>query len=161
VPARVAASFPFKRVETSIAIPHDSSSINELNKSVVERHRDRSDSEGPEESMTPAAETDASTVIAAIKTIEAKPIAQTGALAPHRELMSLAIPELEILSRPEQLRTSLKGWMPRVGKGSLAILDQGVFASSNFMLNVLLARWFAACLPSRCQCAFAAPVGPV
>ncbi|MGA2423830.1 MAG: polysaccharide biosynthesis C-terminal domain-containing protein [Terriglobales bacterium] len=57
--------------------------------------------------------------------------------------MSLAIPELEILSRPEQFRASLKGWMPWVGKGSLAILDQGLFASSNFMLNVLLARWLA------------------
>ncbi|MGO8772981.1 MAG: lipopolysaccharide biosynthesis protein [Terracidiphilus sp.] len=33
--------------------------------------------------------------------------------------------------------------MPWVGKGSLAILDQGLFASSNFMLNVLLARWLA------------------
>ena len=55
----------------------------------------------------------------------------------------MAIPELEILSRPEQFRASLKGWMPWVGKGSLAILDQGLFASSNFMLNVLLARWLA------------------
>jgi O-antigen/teichoic acid export membrane protein len=35
----------------------------------------------------------------------------------------------------------MKGWMPWVGKGSLAILDQGLFASSNFLLNVLLARW--------------------
>ncbi len=43
----------------------------------------------------------------------------------------------------EQLRTSLKGWMPWVGKGSLAVLDQGLFASSNFLLNVLLARWLA------------------
>jgi O-antigen/teichoic acid export membrane protein len=31
--------------------------------------------------------------------------------------------------------------MPWVGKGSLAILDQGLFAGSNFLLNVLLARW--------------------
>lgn len=28
-----------------------------------------------------------------------------------------------------------------MGKGSLAILDQGLFAGSNFLLNVLLARW--------------------
>jgi O-antigen/teichoic acid export membrane protein len=55
--------------------------------------------------------------------------------------MSLAIPESEIISRPEQLRVSLKGWMPWVGKGSLAVLDQGLFAGSNFLLNVLLARW--------------------
>jgi O-antigen/teichoic acid export membrane protein len=57
--------------------------------------------------------------------------------------MAAAIAELEILSRREQLRTSLKSWMPWVGKGSLAILDQGLFASSNFLLNVLLARWLA------------------
>src|ERR1700685_915370 len=57
--------------------------------------------------------------------------------------MSSAIPELETPSKGEQLRTSLKGWMPWVGKGSLAVLDQGLFASSNFLLNVLLARWLA------------------
>jgi len=57
--------------------------------------------------------------------------------------MSLAIPELEILSRRKQLRASLTAWLPWVGKGSLAILDQGLFASSNFLLNVLLARWLA------------------
>lgn len=57
--------------------------------------------------------------------------------------MSLAIPELETLSRREQLRASLTGWMVWVGKGSFAILDQGLFAGSNFLLNVLLARWLA------------------
>jgi O-antigen/teichoic acid export membrane protein len=57
--------------------------------------------------------------------------------------MSLAIPQLEILSRPERLRASLTSWLPWVSKGSLAILDQGLFASSNFLLNVLLARWLA------------------
>ena len=57
--------------------------------------------------------------------------------------MSLAIPELETLSRPEPLRASLTAWMPWVGKGSLAVLDQGLFASTNFLLNVLLARWLA------------------
>jgi O-antigen/teichoic acid export membrane protein len=57
------------------------------------------------------------------------------------KFMSLAMPELETLSRREQLRASLTGWMPWVGKGSLAILDQGLFAGSNFLLNVLLARW--------------------
>jgi len=53
------------------------------------------------------------------------------------------MPQLEILSRRERLRASLTGWLPWVGKGSLAILDQGLFASSNFLLNVLLARWLA------------------
>jgi O-antigen/teichoic acid export membrane protein len=57
--------------------------------------------------------------------------------------MSLAIPELELLPGREPLRASLKGWLPWVGKGSLAILDQGLFAGSNFLLNVLLARWLA------------------
>ena len=46
-------------------------------------------------------------------------------------------------ARREQLRASLTGWLPWVGKGSLAVLDQGLFASSNFLLNVLLARWLA------------------
>jgi O-antigen/teichoic acid export membrane protein len=44
-------------------------------------------------------------------------------------------------SRREQLLASLRGWLPWVGKGSLAITDQGLFAGSNFLLNVLLARW--------------------
>ena len=57
--------------------------------------------------------------------------------------MSLAIPQLEILSGREQLRASLTGWLPWVGKGSFAILDQGLFATSNFLVNVLLARWLA------------------
>jgi O-antigen/teichoic acid export membrane protein len=30
-----------------------------------------------------------------------------------------------------------------LGKGSWAVMDQGLFASSNFVLNVLLARWLA------------------
>ena len=55
------------------------------------------------------------------------------------------LPQVEAVTsvRYEQLRTSLKGWMPWVGKGSLAVLDQGLFAGSNFLLNVLLARWLA------------------
>jgi O-antigen/teichoic acid export membrane protein len=55
--------------------------------------------------------------------------------------MSLAIPQLEILSRREQLRASLTAWMPWVGKGSFALLDQGLFAGGNFIGNILLARW--------------------
>jgi O-antigen/teichoic acid export membrane protein len=57
--------------------------------------------------------------------------------------MSLAIPELEILSRREQLRASVRGSLPWVGKGSLAILDQGLFSGTNFIVNILLARWLA------------------
>src|SRR3712207_1992334 len=37
-------------------------------------------------------------------------------------------------------RRALKRW---VTKGLWAVLDQGFFASSNFVLNVLLARWLA------------------
>jgi hypothetical protein len=43
--------------------------------------------------------------------------------------MSLAIPQLEILSGREQLRASVKRSLPWVGKGSLAILDQGPVAN--------------------------------
>jgi len=57
--------------------------------------------------------------------------------------MPLAIPAGQTPSGRGQLRASLTGWLPWVGKGSLAILDQGLFASSNFLLNVLLARWLA------------------
>jgi O-antigen/teichoic acid export membrane protein len=55
--------------------------------------------------------------------------------------MSSAIAELEIPSRREQLRTSINGWLPWVGKGSFALLDQGLFAGANFVANILLARW--------------------
>lgn len=54
--------------------------------------------------------------------------------------MSLALPELQTLSRREQFCASLAGWLPWVGKGSLAILDQGLFAGTNFIVNILLAR---------------------
>lgn len=57
--------------------------------------------------------------------------------------MSLPVPSLKTVPRGEQLLASLKGWLPWMGKGSLAITDQGLFASSNFLLNVLLARWLA------------------
>jgi O-antigen/teichoic acid export membrane protein len=57
--------------------------------------------------------------------------------------MSLATPQVEISSRRGQLRASLAGWLPWASKGSLAVLDQGLFASSNFLVNVLLARWLA------------------
>jgi O-antigen/teichoic acid export membrane protein len=55
------------------------------------------------------------------------------------------LPQVEAVTsvRYEQLRATLQGWLPWVGKGSLAVLDQGLFAGSNFLLNVLLARWLA------------------
>ena len=61
----------------------------------------------------------------------------------RKKIMPLAVPAVGIPSVREKLRTSLAGWLPWVGKGSLAITDQGLFASSNFLLNVLLARWLA------------------
>jgi len=43
----------------------------------------------------------------------------------------------------EQSPSTSKRWLPWLTKGSLAIADQGIFALSNFLLNVLLARWLA------------------
>lgn len=47
----------------------------------------------------------------------------------------------------ESLRPRTTGvwWrsIPWVWKGSLAILDQGLIAGTNFLLNILLARWLA------------------
>lgn len=40
-----------------------------------------------------------------------------------------------------QVRKYWTRGLPWAAKGSLAIADQGLFASSNFLLNVLLARW--------------------
>jgi len=57
--------------------------------------------------------------------------------------MPLAAPVVETWSRREQLRASLTGWMPWVGKGSLAVLDQGLISGSNFLIGILLARWLA------------------
>ena len=57
--------------------------------------------------------------------------------------MPLAAPVVETWSRREQLRGSLKGWLPWVGKGSLAVLDQGLISGSNFLIGILLARWLA------------------
>ncbi len=55
--------------------------------------------------------------------------------------MSSTILDLGTLARLEHLRASLTGWVVWVGRGALAILDQGLFASSSFLVNVLLARW--------------------
>src|ERR1039457_1871962 len=57
--------------------------------------------------------------------------------------MAAVIAELEVPSRREQVRASVKGWMPWVGKGSLVILDQGLISGSNFLIGILLARWLA------------------
>src|SRR4051812_8746383 len=38
---------------------------------------------------------------------------------------------------------AFRKWLPWLTKGGLAIADQGVFAASNFLLNILLARWLA------------------
>ena len=51
------------------------------------------------------------------------------------------MPQLEVLSGRERLRASIAGWLPWVGKGSFALLDQGLFAGANFIVNILLARW--------------------
>ena len=55
----------------------------------------------------------------------------------------MATAELGIIPACDRLSATLKTWLPWVGKGTLAITDQGLFASSNFLLNVLLARWLA------------------
>ena len=57
--------------------------------------------------------------------------------------MSLATPDLEILSTGGRLRTKMTRWLPWVGKGSLAVLDQGLISGSNFLIGILLARWLA------------------
>ncbi|MGB5153560.1 MAG: hypothetical protein WBN74_07940, partial [Candidatus Sulfotelmatobacter sp.] len=47
----------------------------------------------------------------------------------------------EILSfDPAGVREKLVPWAM---KGGLAILDQGVFAGSNFVISILLARWLS------------------
>jgi O-antigen/teichoic acid export membrane protein len=53
----------------------------------------------------------------------------------------LATVDLGVDSLNGQLRDTLRSRLPWLAKGSLAIADQGVFAGSNFLLNVLLVRW--------------------
>lgn len=55
----------------------------------------------------------------------------------------MATAKFDVLSAREQLLATLVGWLPWFGRASLAILDQGLFALSNFSLNILLARWLA------------------
>ncbi len=54
--------------------------------------------------------------------------------------MSSAIAELDIPSGRKEPRLSLKPWMHWAGKGTLAVLDQGLFAGGNFVANIMLAR---------------------
>jgi O-antigen/teichoic acid export membrane protein len=50
--------------------------------------------------------------------------------------------ELTIASLPvSESQGVLRKIRPWVAKGSLAILDQGLFAGTNFVVNILLARW--------------------
>lgn len=53
----------------------------------------------------------------------------------------MATLDLQPFRSSDRLRK--RSWIPWLGKGSLAIADQGIFAGSNFLLNVLLARWLA------------------
>jgi O-antigen/teichoic acid export membrane protein len=53
----------------------------------------------------------------------------------------LATAELGFHAARGWLRGSLRNWLPWAGKGSLAVLDQGIISGSNFLTGVLLARW--------------------
>src|ERR1700678_1492904 len=70
--------------------------------------------------MTPSAETDASTVIAEIKTVEAKPIAQA-----ERRLSLFR----QILSSEAALHQSV-----------VSLADQAVSSAANFVTGVIIAR---------------------
>ena len=51
--------------------------------------------------------------------------------------------ELKVATATGKRRRTVRSWLPWLAKVSLAVADQGVFAVSNFLLNVLLARWLA------------------
>jgi O-antigen/teichoic acid export membrane protein len=53
----------------------------------------------------------------------------------------LAAEDITVETSTERPRGVLGGSLAWLTKGSLAIADQGIFAVSNFLLNVLLARW--------------------
>ena len=40
-----------------------------------------------------------------------------------------------------RIRHAIPKWIPWLQKGSFAILDQGLFAGTNFLINIFLARW--------------------
>jgi len=41
------------------------------------------------------------------------------------------------------LAAPVSGWLSWLSKGSLAVVDQALFAGTNFMVNILLARWLS------------------
>jgi len=60
-----------------------------------------------------------------------------------RSADSFAVPVEGTLAPPVVAGLSWRQIRSWTTKGSLAIADQGLFAGSNFLLNVLLARWLA------------------
>jgi O-antigen/teichoic acid export membrane protein len=55
----------------------------------------------------------------------------------------LATEDSTVDTSAEPVQGAFRKWLPWLTKGSLAIADQGVFAVSNFLLNVLLVRWLS------------------
>jgi O-antigen/teichoic acid export membrane protein len=49
--------------------------------------------------------------------------------------------EKDAFSTYERVVTYSIRWLPVIGKGSLAILDQALISGSNFLIGILLARW--------------------
>lgn len=81
-----------------------------------------------------------------------------GRLEPAAQPFHAALPEVAMdgktaerlagktVAAPSQtgLRRTLARTLPWLLKGGLAILDQGLFAGTNFLANILLARWLSA-----------------
>ena len=67
----------------------------------------------------------------------------SGQLSSEQDLMPSIIPEKDDLSAYERVVAHAVRWLPMVGKGSLAVLDQGLISGSNFLIGILLARWMA------------------
>jgi len=61
----------------------------------------------------------------------------------RKENGQLVAEDIAVEPSPEQPQGAFRRWLPWLTKGTLAVADQGVFAVSNFLLNVLLARWLA------------------
>lgn len=59
----------------------------------------------------------------------------------RKEIEQLAAEDITDNTPTEQPRGTFMQSLPWLTKGSLAIADQGIFAVSNFLLNVLLVRW--------------------
>lgn len=60
----------------------------------------------------------------------------------HQEFSHLGTVEIKVVNAGQH-RGTLRSWLPWLAKGSFAVADQGIFAVSNFLLNVLLVRWLA------------------